>query len=141
MATAFHLVILSKETKPTPRVEYMHPIFVAQDNATILALEQNSKRIQARHNTSSESRSRDPQHKDVMMMPELTLSSLAWLTASAAMRDVLSAVLEQLSARGGKKKGHYICTLRNVADEAEIVLLVLDAHYTNRNRGRGNSLL
>ncbi|KAH8979750.1 hypothetical protein EDB92DRAFT_1954696 [Lactarius akahatsu] len=55
---------------------------------------------------------------------------------SAIMRDTLSAVLERLSVGSGKMKGHYICSLRTVADEADVVLLVLDAHDTNRGRGK-----
>ncbi|KAH9012270.1 hypothetical protein EDB84DRAFT_1680745 [Lactarius hengduanensis] len=51
------------------------------------------------------------------------------------MRDTPSAVSEQASVGSGNMKGHDIRTLRKVADEADAVLLVLDAHNTNRGRG------
>ncbi|KAH9168541.1 hypothetical protein EDB89DRAFT_2072599 [Lactarius sanguifluus] len=63
----------------------------------------------------------NPRHEDVTMTLELTLSSFAWLTASATKRDIPSAVCGQPSVGSGKMKGHYIRTL-------DVVLLVLDAH-------------
>ncbi|KAH9012547.1 hypothetical protein EDB84DRAFT_1444634 [Lactarius hengduanensis] len=64
------------------------------------------------------------------MTSELTLSSLAWLTASVTMRDIPFAVSEQPSVAKGKMKEYYIRTLRMVSDEADVVLLVLPARDT-----------
>ncbi|KAH9017636.1 hypothetical protein EDB84DRAFT_1442721 [Lactarius hengduanensis] len=83
-STAYNPVILSKETKRTVLFETQKRI------------------IQARHNVSSDVRSADAlrgratQYEDVMTTSELT--------ASAAMRDVLSAVSEQLSVGSGEMK-------------------------------------
>ncbi|KAH8986777.1 hypothetical protein EDB86DRAFT_2832552 [Lactarius hatsudake] len=53
---------------------------------------------------------------------------LARLTASATKHGIPSAVSEKVSVVSGKMKGHYIRTLGKVIDEADIVLLMLDAH-------------
>ncbi|KAH8996045.1 hypothetical protein EDB92DRAFT_1943016 [Lactarius akahatsu] len=55
---------------------------------------------------------------------------LAWLTASTTNHGIPSAVSEKLSVGSDKMKGHYIRTLGKVVDEADIVLLMLDAHDT-----------
>ncbi|KAH9020087.1 hypothetical protein EDB85DRAFT_538820 [Lactarius pseudohatsudake] len=65
-----------------------------------------------------------------MTTSELTLSSLAWLTVSATTRDIPSAVSGQPSVGNGKMKGHYICTLRKISDEVDVVLPVLVAPDT-----------
>jgi nuclear GTP-binding protein len=65
------------------------------------------------------------------MASEPTLSSLAQLAASAAANDVLSAPSDSTSAAAIKTKEqqrrHYIRKLHKVVDEADVVLLVLDA--------------
>ncbi|KAH9169667.1 hypothetical protein EDB89DRAFT_2072778 [Lactarius sanguifluus] len=119
-STAYNPVILSKDTN--------------LERTVLFDWSLTQKGSKARHNASSD-RPRDPRYKDVMTTSELTLSSLAWLTASAAMRDTPSVVSERLSVGSGKMKGHYICSLRKVADEADVVLLALDTHDTNRGRG------
>ncbi|KAH9169203.1 hypothetical protein EDB89DRAFT_1908741 [Lactarius sanguifluus] len=142
-STAYNPVILSKDTNLERTVLFDWSLYAPdfrRAEQCDLAPVQNSKRIQARHNASSDVRSadalpRDPRYKDVMTTSELTLSSLAWLTASAAMRDTPSVVSERLSVGSGKMKGHYICSLRKVADEADVVLLALDTYDTNRGRG------
>lgn len=72
---------------------------------------------------------RDPPHEDATMASEPTLSSLAQLAASAAVQDVSSEL--GASAGSGKTKEqlrrHYIRALHKVVDEADVVLLVLDA--------------
>ncbi|KAI9433143.1 hypothetical protein H4582DRAFT_2061190 [Lactarius indigo] len=55
-----------------------------------------------------------------MMISDLTLSSLAWLTASGVIHDIPSTVSEQASVGSGKMKGHHIRALRKVADEADL---------------------
>ncbi|KAH9033834.1 hypothetical protein EDB85DRAFT_2144793 [Lactarius pseudohatsudake] len=59
--------------------------------------------------------------EDTMMASGLMLSSLARLSSSVVMRHAASAASEQQSRRD------YIRTPRKVADEADIVPLVLDA--------------
>ncbi|KAH9052325.1 hypothetical protein EDB87DRAFT_506241 [Lactarius vividus] len=65
-----------------------------------------------------------------MTTSELTLSLFAWITVPVTMRDIPSAVSEQPSVENGKIKRHYICRLRKVSDEADVVLPVLHAHDT-----------
>jgi nuclear GTP-binding protein len=65
------------------------------------------------------------------MASEPTLSSLAQLAASASADDVLSATPDSTSAAANKTKEqqrrHYIRMLHKVVDEADVVVLVLDA--------------
>ncbi len=65
------------------------------------------------------------------MASEPTLSSLAQLAASAATSAAAAASELGASGGGGKTKEqlrrHYIRTLHKVVDEADVVLLVLDA--------------
>ncbi|KAH9054871.1 P-loop containing nucleoside triphosphate hydrolase protein [Lactarius vividus] len=72
---------------------------------------------------------RDPPHGDATMASEPTLSSLAQLAASAAATP---AAASELAGGGGKTtkeqlRRHYIRALHKVVDEADVVLLVLDA--------------
>jgi nuclear GTP-binding protein len=64
------------------------------------------------------------------MASEPTLSSLAQLAASISASNILSAPSKSTST-GGKTKEqlrrYYIRTLHKVVDEADVVLLVLDA--------------
>ncbi len=66
------------------------------------------------------------------MASEPTLSSLAQLAASAATSAAAAAASELGASGGGGKtkeqlRRHYIRTLHKVVDEADVVLLVLDA--------------
>jgi nuclear GTP-binding protein len=65
------------------------------------------------------------------MASEPTLSSLAQLAASASANDILSAPSDSSSADASKTKEqqrrHYIRMLHKVVDEADVVVLVLDA--------------
>jgi nuclear GTP-binding protein len=65
------------------------------------------------------------------MASEPTLSSLAQLAASASADDMLSAAPDSMSAAPNKTKEqqrrHYIRMLHKVVDEADVVVLVLDA--------------
>ncbi|KAH9033771.1 P-loop containing nucleoside triphosphate hydrolase protein [Lactarius pseudohatsudake] len=63
---------------------------------------------------------RDPPHGDATMASEPTLSSLAQLAASATAAELGGRTKEQL-------RRHYIRALHRVVDEADVVLLVLDA--------------
>ncbi|KAF8465798.1 P-loop containing nucleoside triphosphate hydrolase protein [Russula ochroleuca] len=79
-------------------------------------------------------RSSPPQpspHEDATMASEPTLSSLAQLAASASANDILSAPSDSSSADASKTKEqqrrHYIRMLHKVVDEADVVVLVLDA--------------
>ncbi|KAH9022726.1 hypothetical protein EDB84DRAFT_491215 [Lactarius hengduanensis] len=65
-----------------------------------------------------------------MTTSELALSLVAWLAASATKHDIPSAVSEKIFVGSGKLKGHDIRTLGKVVDEADVVLLMLDAHDT-----------
>ncbi|KAH9169745.1 hypothetical protein EDB89DRAFT_1388344 [Lactarius sanguifluus] len=86
---------------------------------------------------SVQSPPRNSRHEEVITTLSRYVHRFAWLTTSATMRDTPSAVSEQASVGSGKMKGHGIIrTLRKVADEADAVLLVLDAHDTNRGRGK-----
>ncbi|KAI9438934.1 P-loop containing nucleoside triphosphate hydrolase protein [Lactarius indigo] len=80
---------------------------------------------------------RDPPHGDATMASEPTLSSLAQLAASAAAATPADA--SELAGGGGGGGGtgktttkeqlrrHYIRALHKVVEEADVVLLVLDA--------------
>jgi nuclear GTP-binding protein len=59
-----------------------------------------------------------------MMASEPTLSSLAQLAESASANDISSAAANETKER---KWRHYIRTLHKVVDEADVILLVLDA--------------
>ncbi|KAH9979529.1 P-loop containing nucleoside triphosphate hydrolase protein [Lactifluus volemus] len=78
-------------------------------------------------------RSSPPQNvlnEDATMASEPTLSSLALLAASASANDVLSVPSGSTTTEGKTKeqlRRHYIRTLHKVVDEADVVLLVLDA--------------
>ncbi|KAH9062562.1 P-loop containing nucleoside triphosphate hydrolase protein [Lactarius deliciosus] len=71
---------------------------------------------------------RDPPHGDATMASEPTLSSLAQLAVAASAAATAPAAASEL---GGKTKEqlrrHYIRALHKVVDEADVVLLVLDA--------------
>ncbi|KAH9027383.1 hypothetical protein EDB85DRAFT_1892968 [Lactarius pseudohatsudake] len=114
----------------------MHPIFVAQGNAADLALVWHSKASRRGAHALSQVSAAQPTARRSNDDSERTRRSLAWLTASATMRDTPSAVSEQASVGSGRMKRHDIRTLRKVSDEADAVLLVLDAHNTNRGRGK-----
>jgi hypothetical protein len=69
-------------------------------------------------------------NEDATMASEPTLSSLALLAASASANDVLSVPSGSTTTEGKTKeqlRRHYIRTLHKVVDEADVVLLVLDA--------------
>ncbi|KAH8995964.1 P-loop containing nucleoside triphosphate hydrolase protein [Lactarius akahatsu] len=74
---------------------------------------------------------RDPPHGDATMASEPTLSSLAQLAAAAAASSAGATTPAAGSELGGKTKEqlrrHYIRALHRVVDEADVVLLVLDA--------------
>ncbi|KAH9168543.1 hypothetical protein EDB89DRAFT_2231771 [Lactarius sanguifluus] len=109
------MTLRSSQKKPNlPLKGSMHPIFVAQDNEANLALAWHSKA------------SRRGAHP-------LSQVSAAQPTARRSNDD--SEQTQEASVGSGKMKGHGIRTLRKVADEADAVLLVLDAHDTNRGRG------
>ena len=62
------------------------------------------------------------------MASEPTLSSLARLAAASALtHDVSSAASDESGKRKEQVRRHYIRTLHRVVDEADMVLLVLDA--------------
>jgi nuclear GTP-binding protein len=64
------------------------------------------------------------------MASEPTLSSLAQLAASASATNILSVPSESTHTQDKTKeqlRRHYIRTLHKVVDEADVVLLVLDA--------------
>jgi nuclear GTP-binding protein len=65
------------------------------------------------------------------MASEPTLSSLAQLAASASASDILSAPSDLTSEAANQTKEqqrrHYIRMLHKVVDEADVVVLVLDA--------------
>jgi nuclear GTP-binding protein len=65
-----------------------------------------------------------------MMTSEPTLSSLAQLAESASANDISSALPDSTSVAANETKEqqrrHYIRTLHNVVDEADVILLVLD---------------
>jgi nuclear GTP-binding protein len=71
----------------------------------------------------------DPPHEDATMASEPTLSSLAQLAAATAATSAASE--HATSGESGKTKEqlrrHYIRTLHKVVDQADVVLLVLDA--------------
>ncbi|KAH9012994.1 hypothetical protein EDB85DRAFT_991036 [Lactarius pseudohatsudake] len=70
-------------------------------------------------------------HEDAVTVSELTLRRSRGQQSSAAMRDTLSAMSEQVSVGNGRIKEKSQCdytrALRKVADGADIMLLVLDA--------------
>ena len=74
---------------------------------------------------------RDPPHEDATMVSEPTLSSLAQLAASTAATQAASEQATASAGESGKTKEqlrwHYVHTLHKVDDEADVVLLVLDA--------------
>lgn len=65
------------------------------------------------------------------MASEPTLSSLAQLAASASANDILSAPSDLTSEAANhtkeQQRRHYIRMLHKVVDEADVVVLVLDA--------------
>jgi nuclear GTP-binding protein len=65
------------------------------------------------------------------MASEPTLSSLAQLAASASANDTSFALSESMTSAPAKTKEqlrrHYIRLLHKVVDEADVILLVLDA--------------
>ncbi|KAH9178941.1 hypothetical protein EDB89DRAFT_1929212 [Lactarius sanguifluus] len=69
------------------------------------------------------------------IMSELTLSSLAQLTVSTGMHDIPSAVSEQAYVGNSKMKGHYVRTLRKVADEADVCAARARCARHDRDRG------
>ncbi|KAH9048617.1 hypothetical protein EDB83DRAFT_2317365 [Lactarius deliciosus] len=97
-STASDLVVLSKETKLTPQVQYAPDFRRAGQFSAV-----------------------QPTARRRSEGSEQTLPSFAWLTASATVRDIPSTVLGQTSVGSGEMKGHYIRTL-------DVVLLVLDVH-------------
>ncbi|KAI9457235.1 P-loop containing nucleoside triphosphate hydrolase protein [Lactarius psammicola] len=86
-----------------------------------------------RRRSLAQSPPRDPPHEDATMASEPTLSSLAQLAASAATSSAAAGATSELAGSGGSGKTkeqlrrHYIRTLHKVVDEADVVLLVLDA--------------
>ncbi|KAI0288760.1 P-loop containing nucleoside triphosphate hydrolase protein [Russula brevipes] len=70
-------------------------------------------------------------HEDATMASEPTLSSLAQLAASASANDTSFATSESTTSAPAKAKEqlrrHYIRSLHKVVDEADVILLVLDA--------------
>ncbi|KAH9034009.1 hypothetical protein EDB83DRAFT_1784790 [Lactarius deliciosus] len=66
----------------------------------------------------------------VTITSELTLLSLARLTASTDMHDIPSAVSEQASVGNSKMKGHYVRTLRTSPTRPTSAPPALDAHDT-----------
>ncbi|KAI0274481.1 P-loop containing nucleoside triphosphate hydrolase protein [Russula aff. rugulosa BPL654] len=72
-----------------------------------------------------------PLNEDAMMASEPTLSSLAQLAESVSANDILSALPDSTSAAANKTKEqqrrYYIRMLHKVVDEADVILLVLDA--------------
>jgi nuclear GTP-binding protein len=66
-----------------------------------------------------------------MMASEPTLSSLAQLAESASANDISSSLPDSMSAAANKTKEqqrrYYIRMLHKVVDEADVILLVLDA--------------
>lgn len=72
-----------------------------------------------------------PPNEDAMMASEPTLSSLAQLAESASTNDIASAPSDSMSAAANKTKEqqrrYYIRMLHKVVDEADVILLVLDA--------------
>ncbi|KAF8491749.1 P-loop containing nucleoside triphosphate hydrolase protein [Russula emetica] len=72
-----------------------------------------------------------PLNEDAMMASEPTLSSLAQLAESASANDISSAPSDSMSAAANKTKEqhrrYYIRMLHKVVDEADVILLVLDA--------------
>ena len=72
-----------------------------------------------------------PLNEDAMMASEPMLSSLAQLAESASTNDISSAPSDSTSAAANKTKEqqrrYYICMLHKVVDEADVILLVLDA--------------
>ncbi|KAH9958417.1 P-loop containing nucleoside triphosphate hydrolase protein [Russula dissimulans] len=81
---------------------------------------------------SPQSPPQPPPHEDVTMASEPTLSSLAQLAASVSADDCMPAPSESSAPAAANKtkeqlRGHYIRMLHKVVDEADVVLLVLDA--------------
>ena len=63
------------------------------------------------------------------MMSEPMLTSLAQLAAASALtHDVSSAAYGESGKTQEQVRRHYIRTLHRVVDEADVALLVLDAH-------------
>ena len=81
-------------------------------------------------NTSSQSPPQSPLNEDAMMASEPTLSSLAQLAESASANDISSVPLDSTSAANKTKeqqRRYYIRMLHRVIDEADVIVLVLDA--------------
>jgi nuclear GTP-binding protein len=83
----------------------------------------------------SRSPPQSPLNEDTMMASEPTLSSPAQLAdcgKSASANDISAALPDSTSAAANetkeKQRRHYIRTLHKVVDEADVILLVLDAH-------------
>ena len=78
----------------------------------------------------SQSPPQSPLNEDATMASEPTLSSLAQLAESASAND-MSAPSDSTSAAANKTKEqqrrYYIRMLHKVVDEADVILLVLDA--------------
>ncbi|KAH9164993.1 hypothetical protein EDB89DRAFT_2137898, partial [Lactarius sanguifluus] len=77
---------------------------------------------------SVQSSPRDPLHEDAIMTPEPTLSSFAWLAASATMYDMPSAVSEQASVRCSNMEEYYVCPLPRSSTQPTFFPLVHDTH-------------
>jgi nuclear GTP-binding protein len=81
-------------------------------------------------NTPSKSPPQSPLNEDAMMASEPTLSSLAQLAESASANDISSVPLDSTSPANKTKeqqRRYYIRMLHRVIDEADVILLVLDA--------------
>lgn len=83
---------------------------------------------QQRRRSLAQSPARDPPHEDATMASEPTLSSLAQLAASAsASASTLTTPVSDAAKTKEQQRRHYMRALHRVVDEADVVLLVLDA--------------
>ncbi len=116
---AYHACPISKSATPkcSAAAPYVYPYYSSLTHG-----------LTAPSADRTQSPQQDPPHEDATMASEPTLSSLAQLAASAVAQDVPSAAAS--TGRGKSKeqlRRYYIRTLHKVVDEADVVVLVLDA--------------
>ncbi|KAH9012995.1 hypothetical protein EDB85DRAFT_2158551 [Lactarius pseudohatsudake] len=119
----------------------MRLIFVVEKTAADVALAQNSKRSRRGAPTpsqsslfcSAQSLPRDPPPEDSTTMPEPTLPSLAWPTASTTVRDIPFAVswLVDKGVHGYEAEDELLVFMSNTIGEARTVAVAPPPHDSN----------